>query len=196
MGSVYGKMLRSGKLNLLDIDGTELKIYKPADLTAEQRAHLQSVGDWNSTRTYRNKDYVDEVSTSLKNALAPENTTSRLHILTFKGEVVAFCVVTDLEEDGLNKAHIGSVNVPPEGNGFGIGRPFLKEVLAKVAEDRIAHLLIWEGNPAKTLYEELGFHQNGNAWRDVRGTGMDAVYMERSPLPFNPRDVEEDLPAN
>jgi ribosomal protein S18 acetylase RimI-like enzyme len=68
------------------------------------------------------------------------------------------------------------ITIAPELRGQGIGTRLLNELLAEAAGKQIPVLLkVTEGNPARRLYERLGFERLGSEglheqmeWRPIR----------------------------
>jgi GNAT superfamily N-acetyltransferase len=78
-----------------------------------------------------------------------------------------------------------SVIVQKELRGKGIGKALLDELL-KLAKTKfhieILHLEVYEGNPAKRLYERLGFEEFGCQKQFIKedGTYLDKFFMQKT----------------
>lgn len=77
---------------------------------------------------------------------------------------------------------IHTIGVDPEYQGRGIGRAMMTGLLEHAGPDAVVYLEVRTDNePAKALYESLGFVRVGLRKRYYHGSGADAFTMRRDP---------------
>ncbi len=94
-----------------------------------------------------------------------------------QGKKMGYCCILTV----LDEAHILNVCVATECRGKGIAKAALKKVLAKLQASiyRVVLLEVRHSNqPAITLYQSLGFHQDGIRKNYYRVNGWDEVRQE------------------
>ena len=78
---------------------------------------------------------------------------------------------------------IHTIGVDPQYQGRGIGRAMMTELLEYAGPDAVVFLEVRTDNePAKALYESLGFVRIGLRKRYYHGSGADAFTMRRDPV--------------
>lgn len=93
--------------------------------------------------------------------------------------IIGFVVVSSV----LDEAHLLNIVLDTPWQGYGIARQVLKTLLDQLARRGITlvYLEVREGNtPARTLYDRLGFRENGfrhNYYRTAEGGRESAVLM-------------------
>jgi ribosomal protein S18 acetylase RimI-like enzyme len=87
-----------------------------------------------------------------------------------------------------DECYLSKLGIDPALRGLGWGRRLVEQALADGARDGFTrfHLDVWEGNePARRLYERVGFEVVGSSWSETAGLTYLALTLgaRRSPTP-------------
>jgi len=97
---------------------------------------------------------------------------SESRIIVVAGRDVGWMQVVD----GATSLHLRQIHLVPEFRGLGIGSGLIEELLARAtALQKAVTLDVMHGNPARALYERLGFVRTGE--------DLDKIHMIRRPGP-------------
>jgi ribosomal protein S18 acetylase RimI-like enzyme len=111
---------------------------------ATMRAYVEPIWGW------------DEVEQKRLFDLHFNSTTAE--IISMEGQDVGAVTIERQEES----VFLSNIQILPEFQGHGVGTAIIKEMLATAHAHRLpATLRVLKNNPAKRLYERLGFHVTG-----------------------------------
>ena len=78
--------------------------------------------------------------------------------------------------EGKHRLHLRQIHLVPEFRGLGIGTLLIEDLLAQAKSlDKAVTLDVMHGNPARSLYERLGFERTG--------ADLDKIHMLWRPEP-------------
>jgi ribosomal-protein-alanine N-acetyltransferase len=96
--------------------------------------------------------------------------------------LVGYAGITRLGRSAPFEYEIHTIGVDPAYQGRGIGRAMMTRLLDWAGQDSVVFLEVRTDNePAKALYESLGFEHVGLRKRYYHGSGADAFTMRRGP---------------
>ncbi len=128
-----------------------LRVATAADYEFLYRLHVACMQEYVAA-TWGWNDAVQQVM--FKERFAPE----RSQIVSVRGEAVGVISVERRATDWF----IASIEIAPTMQGQGLGASLIRQVLAQAAIDRLpARLQVLHTNPARRLYERLGFTVEG-----------------------------------
>ena len=94
------------------------------------------------------------------------------------GAVVGYAGLAAVDE---TEAEVRTIGVHPEQQGRGLGRELLADLLAAAGDSRVMLEVRTDNDPARVLYESVGFRTLGVRRGYYQPSGADAYVMERPP---------------
>lgn len=171
--AVYKSFAGKENIKLKEFPGVNVEEKNSAGLTNEEKEDMRRIFSANRLNSYPEKlrQYVVK---DFNDTLTGAGHMFRL--LKHNGKLIAFLHYDELDNNNL---YVGSLNLHPSAKDSPLAVVFLKEAMAKKADQNLK-AVVWADNPARLFYTKfLGFRKIGED-PNYHGTGENYWLLERS----------------